>query len=65
MRLYGECVVFVCVFCNVCMLIVCACVGVCMFVDVFACMVVVLRLHVYLAMFVWWLCVFAWVYACL
>ena len=63
--LHCGCVVFVCVSGNVCMVFVRVCVGVCMFVDVSACMVIVLCLHVSLATFVWLLCVFAWVYACL
>ena len=51
--LYGGCVVFVCVSGHVCMVIVGVCLGICMFVDVCGCMVIVLRLYVYLAMFVW------------
>ena len=50
--LYGDCVVFVLVSGNVCMVIVNVYVCVYMFVNVCACMVVVLRLYVSLAMFV-------------
>ena len=57
--LYGDCVVFLCTFGNVCMVIVGVCVDVCMFVNVCACILIVLCLHASLAMFVWWLCVFA------
>ena len=52
-RLYGGCVVFVCVSGNVCIAIVGICVTVCMFVNVCACMVIMLCLYVSLAMFVW------------
>ena len=51
--LYGGCAVFVCVSGHVCMVIVGVCMGVCMFADVRACMVIVLRLHVYLAVIAW------------
>ena len=51
-RLYGDCVVFVCVSCHVCMVIVGVRVNVCMCVNVCACMVIVLCLYVSLAMFV-------------
>ena len=50
--LYGDCVVFVCVSGHVCMVIACVCMGVCMFGNACACMVIVLRLCVYPAMFV-------------
>ena len=51
-RLYGECVVFVCVSGYVCMVSVCVCVrvNVCMFEHVFACVVIVLCLYASLAM---------------
>ena len=50
--LYGECVVFVCLW--PCLYCDCVCLhGVCMFVNVCACLVVVLCLHVSSAMFVW------------
>ena len=40
-RLYGDCVVFVCVSGHVYIAIVCVCIGVCMFVNVCAGIVVV------------------------
>ena len=51
--LYGACVVFVFVSGHVCIVIVGVCVGVCMFVNMCACMVLVLCLYVSLPMFVW------------
>ena len=50
--LYGGCVVFVCVSSHVFMVIVGVCIVVCMFVNVYACMVIVWCLYVFLAMFV-------------
>ena len=52
MCLYGDCVVFVCVSCDVCMVIVDVCVGVCVCVNVCACIVIVLCFDVSLTMFV-------------
>ena len=51
-RLYDDCVVFVCISSHVCVVIVGVCSNVCMFVIVCACLVVVLCLYVSLAMFV-------------
>ena len=52
-RLYCDCVMFVCVSGNVCVVVVCVCTDVYMCVNVCDCIVIVLRLYVYLAMFVW------------
>ena len=51
-RLYCDCGAFVCVFNHVCMVIVRVCMDTCMSLNVCACMVVVLLVYVFLAMFV-------------
>ena len=52
--LYGDCVEFVCISGHGLIVIVCVCVCGSMFVNVMcACMMVVLRLYVFLAMCVW------------